>query len=417
MRYVWHGLWFMPAMLAAAVAWGVSAAANIRFGLSLGTDDAFSLFFFQISTAQVYSSASIAFDILKTCTPFALVAAWQAGMRRASLALVIALGVSVIWSLSSALGFAAISNSAATDLRGKDVLTWEKLTDEISRLEERRKWIPEARPLAAVEADRIGMEQHYLFGQTEQCRNATLTDSIQHCRTWRALKVEEANAAEIVKLDESLAAKRNELRDTPKVSSESPRDEMLAYATGYEKRTISTGYGVFFALMIEAVATFGFWSFCQGYGAATRQQARVIPIEIKPVEQAEKISEEPLEISIKETEPNAPQILESVRPEKVHRLQLAVVPRKLIGNIEIDKVTLMWIKSRMDRVDVDRNGGAAHVLHADYIAFCKSLPEPIEGVNVSQLGKSVCRLKIAMKRTSEAALWGLRLKAEAAKAA
>jgi hypothetical protein len=414
MRYIWHGLWFIPAMLAAAVAWGVSAAANLRFGLSLGTDDAFSLILFQVTTAQVYSSASLAIDILKTCAPFALVAAWQARMRRASLALMAALVVSIIWSLSSALGFAALSNSAATDLRSKDIITWEKLHAEISRLEERRKWIPEARPLAAVRTERAGKEAHYLFGQTKQCADATLDDSIRHCRNWRGLKIEEANAAAIVDLDEQLAEKRRELQGTPKVSSESPRDEMLSHATGYDKRTISTGYGVFFALMIEAVASFGFWAFCQGYSAATARRARVIPIEIKPVEKTKKISEEPLEIQAKETDAVGSKIPE---PEKVHRLKLAVVPKRLIGHVEVDKITRMWIDARMDLVDVDRDGGAANVLHLDYEDFCRSLPKPVEGVNVSQLGKSMRRLEIQTKRTGEAALWGLRPKVRADRAA
>lgn len=433
MRYVWHGLWFLPGLAAVALIWGVSAIVNWRFGLSLGTDSPFHFFtLFQISTAEVYSSASFAIDVLKTCAPFALVAAVQAKMHRASGVLLIALVLAIVWSLSSALGFAALNYSATTDMRGKDVIAWDKLTGEITRLEQRRDWTPEARPLAAVRAERAGMEAHILFGQTKQCADATLPDSIRHCDRWRALKVEEGNAAELVRIDEKLGKLRLEMEDKPKMSSESPRDEMFSHASGYGEKTIAVGYGVFFAFMIEAVASLGFWAICAAYGAAVRKPVaagneKVIPMQIRPIrDQASTVenkSIEPLEITAKDDEAASsavsdpepvpvPDIVpEPAKPEKkVHKLKLAVVPKRLTGTKEVDRITALWVEERMVLVDVDRDGGAANVLHENYDEFCKTLPEPVEGVNVSQLGKSVRRLRIATKRAGEAAQWGLRPK-------
>ena len=415
MRFIGHALWLLPGLAAAALIWGVSAAVNWRFGLSLGTSASFDLVFFKINTAQVFSSASFACDILKTCLPFSLVAAIQGRHSRASIVILAALVLSVFWSLSSALGFAALNHSATTDLRGKDIITWNTLTSQIERLEKRRQWIPDSRPFDAVRAERVAREQNYLYAQTKSCTDATLPISISYCNDLNALKIEEGNAAAIIDTDRQLERLRLELKNTPKVSSESPRDEMFSYMTGFGEKSVSAGYGVYFALMMEVIASMGFWMLCTAYSAATRGKVQHVPV----AKEQQKKSQESLEIGEKKAEPETPLVkAEKVEPKPAGRVyKLALVPGRLKSQDEIDVVTRNWIEQRMERVDVNQHGCAANILHEDYKQYCAGLSKPVAGVNPSLLGKSIRRLNVPTKRLDDGAHWGLRLKAGRRKAA
>lgn len=250
-------VWAIPATLAIAGVWGVSACANWFFGASLGDDTAA---IGNITTAELFSGVSLASDMLKAVMLFGMT--WALATRKWVAALVLASiwTVCAAWSVFSAVGFVALNNGTVTDRRGKSADEWTQLRDEIERTQERRKWVPKHRPVDTVRAELDGIEADFIFVRAKRCTDVTTPESTTLCKRFADLKQELGNASAAASLDGKLATLRAELKTTDRVTSANPFAEMVGALIGSHAANVTTGQALFLALMLELISGPGLWA-------------------------------------------------------------------------------------------------------------------------------------------------------------
>ena len=109
-------------VLAAGVLLLVSAAMNWRFGYQLGTTE---------FDGFIYGSASAAADCLKALVPFFIFAAVRNRMWMQAFASFVVWGVVIVYSLTSALGHAALNRQDTAGTRASEVQTYKDLRADL----------------------------------------------------------------------------------------------------------------------------------------------------------------------------------------------------------------------------------------------------------------------------------------------
>lgn len=257
MRYLNTNLtWAIPATLAIAVIWLVSAVANYYFGASLGTDKPFEAVFFTTTTAELFSSASLAADVLKCVTLFAFAASVAMGLWRPAMVTGAIWLVCTAWSVASAVGFVAINHNSVTDNRGKGVEEWSQLDTQIKNLTERRKQVESARPEGTVQAE---INQLLRTPGVGSCTVVNGPVPREICPQVDKLRIELENAKSAAWLDGRLDALRAEVRASDRVTSENPFADLAGGLLGVVATKITTGQALWFALLLELISGPGLW--------------------------------------------------------------------------------------------------------------------------------------------------------------
>ena len=125
-------------VIAAGILLAVSAAMNYRFGFSLGKT---------ALDGQIYGAASAAADCFKALVPFFFFAAIR--NRMWSQAVGCGAGVDVVvvaYSMTSALGHAALNRLDTTGQRAVEAAAYKDLRADSKRAQEQLAWIPAHRP-------------------------------------------------------------------------------------------------------------------------------------------------------------------------------------------------------------------------------------------------------------------------------
>lgn len=113
-------------VLAAGVLLAVSAAMNWRFGFSLGKTEL---------DGQIYGAASAAADCFKALVPFFLFAAIKNRMWSQAAASALVWVVVTAYSLTSAVGHAALNRLDTSGQRAAHAATYKDLRGELKRAE------------------------------------------------------------------------------------------------------------------------------------------------------------------------------------------------------------------------------------------------------------------------------------------
>src|SRR5215207_9778929 len=124
-------------VLAAGVLLAVSAAMNWRFGLSLGRTE---------MDGQIYGAASAAADCFKALVPFFFFAALKNRMWSQAAASAVVWVVVTSYSLTSALGHAALNRLDTSGHRAAEAATYKDHRSDLKRAEDQASWIPQHRP-------------------------------------------------------------------------------------------------------------------------------------------------------------------------------------------------------------------------------------------------------------------------------
>ncbi len=151
-------------VLAAGVLLAVSCAMNWRFGFSLGRTE---------FDGQIYGAASAAADCMKALVPFFFFAAIRNRMWSQAAASALVWVVVTSYSLTSALGHAALNR---LDTAGQRTATADSYKDhraDLARAQEQLSWIPQHRPAQAVQADIDAVKDERAWAGTEQCSKVT----------------------------------------------------------------------------------------------------------------------------------------------------------------------------------------------------------------------------------------------------
>ena len=134
----------MLAYAAAATLCGISALANLKFGMSLGADRV---------DQMALGGASVAVDVLKAALPLLVLNLWRRRYRvLAVVSAVLWIGC-LSWSACSAIGFAVDSRSQVNADRTMQSAASQGSMATIGRAERQLTAIGTTRPVAVVKAD------------------------------------------------------------------------------------------------------------------------------------------------------------------------------------------------------------------------------------------------------------------------
>jgi hypothetical protein len=243
-------------VLAAGVLLAVSAAMNWRFGYQLGKTEL---------DGFIYGSASAAADCMKALIPFFFFAALRNRMWAQAAAAAMVGAVVTAYSLTSALGHAALNRMDTTGHRAVEAQSYQDLRADLKRAQEQLAWVPQHRPAATVQGEMEVMKNRREWNFTKGCTEVTGRQGREFCQQFFGLTAELASAEQTAALEGRIAEVQSKLGrfDSGEVIAASdPQAAVLAKLAGIllpnvKVEDIQTGLTVFIALLLEVGSTFG----------------------------------------------------------------------------------------------------------------------------------------------------------------
>jgi hypothetical protein len=240
-------------VVAAGILLAVSAAMNYRFGFSLGKT---------AMDGQIYGMASAAADCFKALVPFFLFAAIRNRMWSQAAAAAVVWAVVTGYSMTSALGHAALNRLDTTGQRAVQANTYKDMRAEAKRLEEQLAWIPQHRPVQTVQAEINAVKDQRLWTTTSGCTEVNGKSTREFCQQFHRLSAELGSAQQAEKLEPRLAelsAKLATVAGGTVMAEADPQASVLAKLTGLDVSQIQTALTIFVALLIEIGSAFGMY--------------------------------------------------------------------------------------------------------------------------------------------------------------
>ena len=267
-------------VLAAGVLLAVSCAMNYRFGFSLGRTE---------FDGQIYGAASAAADCMKALVPFFFFAAVRNRVWSQAAASALVWAVVMAYSLTSALGHAALNRLDTAGQRAADAQTYKDHRADLARAKEQLSWVPQARPAQAVQAEIDTLKNERRWTMSSGCTDVTTSKSRTFCEQYNTLTAEFASAEQRVALEQRIAAIQAKLataEGATVMSEADPQAAVLAKLAGavapsIKLEDVQTALTVFIALLLEVGSAFGmFIAFSQWrlYDRHTPAAPRMAPV-------------------------------------------------------------------------------------------------------------------------------------------
>jgi hypothetical protein len=238
---------------AASVLLAVSAAMNWKFGYGLGKSEI---------EGQLLGGASAAADCLKALIPFFLFAAIRNRVWSQALAAGALWTICLGYSMTSALGFAAINRADSTGERQVQNATYNDLRKELKRSEDRLSWMPQHRPAGMIEQEIARLEKDRFWVVTKGCAEIPGKTTRDFCQSLNTLRAEHAVAAEARTVEARVAeiqAKLDKTSGTAVAGESDPQAKVIAQLTGQDLSNIQMALTVMVALLLELGSAFGFY--------------------------------------------------------------------------------------------------------------------------------------------------------------
>jgi Poxvirus D5 protein-like len=240
-------------VLAAGVLLVVSCAMNWRFGISLGRTEL---------DGQIYGAASAAADCLKALLPFFFFAALRSRMWSQMTASALVWVVVVAYSLTSALGHAALNRYDTAGQRSVQAQSYKDLREDLKRASDQLSWIPQHRPAASVQSKIDGLKTKRAWSYTKGCNKITGRKGRAFCQEYHSLTAELASGQQAAALEARVAeiqSKLGETKNTTVMTEADPQAAVLAKLSGFDVDKIQMAMTVFIALLLEVGSGLGLY--------------------------------------------------------------------------------------------------------------------------------------------------------------
>mgnify|MGYP001038519410 FL=1 len=267
---------------------------NWRFGYSLGTTEFDGL---------IYGAASAAADCLKALIPFFLFAAIRNRMWSQAAAAAVVGVVVTAYSLTSALGHAALNRLDTTGQRAQQTAVYQDMRSDVKRMEEQVGWIPKHRPAATVASEMNGLKNQIYWSRTQGCTVVNGKFNRDFCQQYHTLSAEHANAVQAADLSKKIMEVKAQLAKSgdshTALTEADPQAAMLAKIGGLvfpdlKVDDVQMALTIFIALLLEVGSGFGMYiAFSQwrlhdalhnpkvASAAAVGQAAVAMPLEVE----------------------------------------------------------------------------------------------------------------------------------------
>jgi len=255
-----HSLTQLIGGLAALVLLAVSAAMNYLFLSSLGKTSL---------ESHVLGAASAAADLLKAVLPFLIFWAWQGGRMSVTLPGLLVWSLFTVFSLLSAIGFAAGNRAQVSDARSATAQQYAGVRSDLKAAQEERERLPKHRAMEIVAAAIDAHKQHRRWASTTECTNATVPDSRAYCRDYFVLRAELAAAERNGVLAETIKRLRTQaaaLREAGGHREPEPQKGLLSYLFGLERDPVRLTLILLIAALVELGAGLGLYLSLSGWG-------------------------------------------------------------------------------------------------------------------------------------------------------
>jgi hypothetical protein len=206
--------------------------------------------------------ASAAADCFKALVPFFFFAAWRNRSWSQALAAAAVWLVVTGYSMTSALGHAALNRLDTSGQRAVAAVTYKDLRHDLKVHRDKLSWLPPHRAAAAVQADLEGLKSQYLWHRTSECNEPSGKVQRTFCQNFHKLEAERANALEADKLNakiEEIGAKLAKTSGATAMAEADPQATVLSRMTGVQLETVQMGLTLFVALLIEIGSGFGMY--------------------------------------------------------------------------------------------------------------------------------------------------------------
>ena len=226
---------------------------NYRFGFSLGKT---------ALDGQIYGLASAAADCFKALIPFFFFAAIRNRMWSQAVAAALVWAVVITYSMTSALGHAALNRLDTTGHRAVEAAAYKDLRADSKRAQEQLAWIPAHRPAETVAAELNVLKAQRYWVLTKECTQTPGKSTREFCQQFHKLNAEHASAEESQKLESRIAeigTKLAAVTGGTVMSEADPQASVLAKLTGLDISTVQTALTLFVALLIEIGSGFGMY--------------------------------------------------------------------------------------------------------------------------------------------------------------
>jgi hypothetical protein len=240
-------------ILAAGVLIAVSAAMNWRFGFSLGRTE---------FDGMIYGAASVAADCLKALVPFFFFAAIKNRMWSQAAASAVVGVVVTAYSLTSALGHAALNRFDTTGHRAVEAQQYKDLRGDLKRAQDQLSWIPQHRPAASVQSEIEGLKNQRAWTFTNGCTNVTGNQGRTYCQKFHGLTAEMASGQQAQELEARIAQIQGKLGHTDSLTvmgEADPQAAVLAKISGIDLDKVQMAMTIFIALLLEVGSAFGMY--------------------------------------------------------------------------------------------------------------------------------------------------------------
>ncbi len=240
-------------VLAAGVLLAVSCAMNWRFGFSLGRTEL---------DGQIYGAASAAADCFKALVPFFFFAAIRNKMWSQAAASVVVWVVVTAYSLTSALGHAALNRLDTAGQRAVEAQSYQDLRGDLKRAQDQLSWVPQHRPAATVESEISSVKQDRAWSWTNGCTDVTGKKGRDYCQKYHALTAELASGQQAQALEVRIADVESKLGATKALTvmaEADPQAAVLAKLSGLSIDKVQIAMTIFIALLLEIGSGFGMY--------------------------------------------------------------------------------------------------------------------------------------------------------------
>ncbi|WP_414462893.1 hypothetical protein [Hyphomicrobium sp. DY-1] len=378
-------------VLAAGVLLAVSAAMNWRFGFSLGRTEL---------DGQIYGAASAAADCMKALVPFFFFAAVRNRIWSQAAASALVWTVVTTYSMTSALGHAALNRFDSTGERAQEAQVYQDLRTELKRAEEQAAWIPQHRPYETVQSEIDGLKLDKAWKWSKGCTEVTTNMRRQLCQQVTSLEAELASAASAKKADAHIAELKSKIdatAGTPALSEADPQAKVLtelanAFFPNVKIENVQMALTLFVALLLEIGSGFGMYVAFSQWRLYDRQPKPVSPKALTEVSTAAAAVAVPVltPVTVQTKKPRsgandnrslvialetpvAPARAIEAPPAEVHQAEPTVVESKVVAPVARLVPENNTERFYKENVEVrDGSSVTATELYEDYCSWCDS---------------------------------------------
>jgi hypothetical protein len=222
---------------------------------------------------------------MKALVPFFFFAALRNRIWSQAAASALVWVVVTAYSMTSALGHAALNRFDSTGHREQAAQAYQDLRTELKRAEEQSGWIPQHRPFEAVQSQIDGMKMQKAWEWSNGCKTVSSKAERTFCQQLTALDSELASASSAKDADARIAQLRVKIdatAGTPALSEADPQAKVLtelanAFFPNVKIENVQMALTLFVALLLEIGSGFGMYVAFSQWRLYDRQPMPVSP--------------------------------------------------------------------------------------------------------------------------------------------